>query len=257
MFHHAIVRRPSRSLIDGISQTPEKGRPNYELALAQHDTYVELLRKLGLEVTVLEANEDFPDSVFIEDNALCTPHGVAILSRPGAESRRKEAELPDLRRALAEHYDIIEQVVDPGTVDPGDIMMVGDHYYIGLSHRTNEAAANQIIEILGHHGMTGEKVEVTGILHLKDDVVYLDNNTLIVAKSYEHHPAFANFKKLVADDDEYYAVNSLWINGTVIVPEGFPKIEQKIRDAGYPVELINTSEFEKITGSLTCMSLRF
>lgn len=257
MFKHAITRRPARSLIDGISQTPELGKPDYEKAIAQYERYVEILRELGLDVTVLEANEDFPDSVFIEDNALCTSHGVAILSRPGAESRRGEASLPDLRAALAQHYDNIEQIEAPGTVDPGDIMMVGDHYYIGLSNRTNQAAAQQIIDILEQNGMTGETVEVTGILHLKDDVVYLDNNTLIVAKAYENHPAFADFKKLVVDDDEYYAVNSLWINGTVIVPEGYPKIEQKIRDCGYKVVLINTSEFEKITGSLTCMSLRF
>ena len=257
MFKYAIVRRPARSLIDGISQTPEMGKPDYELALQQHDQYVQILRKLGLEVTVLEANEDYPDSVFIEDNALCTPHGVAILSRPGADSRRGEASLPDLRQALEKYYDEIKQVVEPGTTDPGDIMMVGDHYYIGLSHRTNQAAADQILDILQRHGMTGETVEVTGILHLKDDVVYLDNSTLIVAKAYENHPAFANFKKLVVDDDEYYAVNSLWINGTVIVPRGYPKIEKQIRDCGYPVVLIDTSEFEKITGSLTCMSLRF
>ncbi len=257
MFKYAIVRRPSRSLIDGISQTPEKGKPDYELALQQHDQYVQILRDLGLEVTVLEANEQFPDSVFIEDNALCTPHGVAILSRPGADSRRGEAELPDLRQALAKHYDTIEQIVEPGMTDPGDIMMVGDHYYIGLSHRTNQAAADQLTAILKPYGMTTETVEVQGILHLKDDVVYLDNNTLIVAKAYENHPAFADFKKLVVDDDEYYAVNSLWINGTVIVPRGYPKIEQQIRDCGYPVVLIDTSEFEKITGSLTCMSLRF
>ncbi|PID33548.1 N(G),N(G)-dimethylarginine dimethylaminohydrolase [Candidatus Saccharibacteria bacterium] len=227
MFSHAIVRRPSHSLIDGISQTPEKGKPDYQKALEQHDKYVELLRKLGLEVTVLEANEQFPDSVFIEDNALCTPHGVAILSCPGAESRRGESELPDLRQALEAHYENIEQVVGPGTVDPGDIMMVGDHYYIGLSHRTNQAAADQILDILQRYGMTGETVEVSGILHLKDDVVYLDNNRLIVAKAYENHPAFADFEKIVVDDDEYYAVNSLWINGTVIVPEGFPKTEEK------------------------------
>ena len=242
MFKYAIVRRPSHSLIDGISQTPEMGKPDYDLALQQHDRYVEILRECGLEVTVLEANEDYPDSVFIEDNALCTPRGVAILSRPGAESRRGEASLPDLREALARYYDDIEQVVEPGTTDPGG---------------TNQAAADQITAILEKHGMTAETVPVTGILHLKDDVVYLDNNNLIVAKAYEDHPAFANFNKLVVDDDEYYAVNSLWINGKVIVPEGFPKTEQKIRDCGYEVILINTSEFEKITGSLTCMSLRF
>lgn len=257
MFTTAIARTPSRSLIDGISQTPEMGKPDYELALKQHERYVEILRELGLKVTVLESAEDFPDSVFIEDNALCTPHGVAIISRPGADTRRDEVKLPDLRAALAEHYDTIEEVVDPGTVDPGDILMVGDHYYIGISHRTNDAAADQIIMILEAHGMTGEKVKVEGILHLKDDVVYLDKKDLIVAKAYENHPAFADYNKIVVDDDEYYAVNSLWINGTVIVPEGFPKTEKAIRDAGYEVVLINTSEFEKITGSLTCMSLRF
>ena len=257
MFRYAIVRKPSHSLIDGISQTPEKGKPDYDLAIKQHDQYVQALRDCGLEVTVLEANDQYPDSVFIEDNALCTPHGVAILSRPGADSRRGEASLPDLREALAVHYETIEQVVEPGTVDPGDIMMVGDHCYIGLSGRTNQAAADQITEILGRYGMTTETVPVTGILHLKDDVVYLDNNTVIIAKAYENHPAFAKFEKLVVDDDEYYAVNSLWINGRVIVPKGYPKIEQKIRDRGYEVILIDASEFEKITGSLTCMSLRF
>ena len=128
MFHYAITRRPSRSLINGISQTPEKGKPDYERAMQQYDQYVALLRQCGLAVTVLEPNEEYPDSVFIEDNALCTPHGVAILSRPGAESRRGEASLPDLRQALSQHYDTIEQVEAPGTVDPGDIMMVGDHY---------------------------------------------------------------------------------------------------------------------------------
>ena len=257
MFRYAIVRKPSHSLIDGISQTPEKGKPDYDLAIKQHERYVEILRELGLEVTVLEANEQYPDSVFIEDNALCTPHGVAILSRPGAESRRSEASLPDLRKTLTAYYDTIEQVVEPGTVDPGDIMMVGDHYYIGQSGRTNQAAAEQITEILGRYNMTTETVPVTGILHLKDDVVYLDNNTVIVAKDYENHPAFADFDKIIVDDDEYYAVNSLWINGSVIVPRGYPKTEQQIRDHGYDVVLIDTSEFEKITGSLTCMSLRF
>lgn len=257
MFHYAIVRKPSHSLIDGISQTPEKGKPDYALAIKQHQEYVTALKNCGLEVTVLEANEEYPDSVFIEDNALCTPNGVAILSRPGAESRRGEASLPDLHDALSRHYDIIEQVIEPGTVDPGDIMMVGNHYYIGLSRRTNQAAADQITQILGRYGMTTETVAVTGILHLKDDVVYLDNNTIIVAKSYEHHPAFETFNKVVVDDDEYYAVNSLWINGKVIVPKGYPKTERQIRDLGYEVMLIDTSEFEKITGSLTCMSLRF
>lgn len=257
MFKYAIVRRPSRSLIDGISQTPEMGKPDYALALQQHARYTDILRECGLEVTVLEAHEDFPDSVFIEDAALCTPHGVAILTRPGAASRREEVNLPDLRAALARYYRQIAQIEAPGTVDAGDIMMVGDHYYIGLSNRTNEAGAAQMTAILEKHGMTAETVPVTGILHLKDDVVYLDKNTLIVAKAYEKHPAFASFNKLVVDDDEYYAVNSLWINGKVIVPEGFPKIEQQIRACGYEVILLNTSEFEKITGSLTCMSLRF
>ncbi len=257
MFKYAIARTPGRSLTDGISQTPELGKPIYELALKQHQNYIEALRQCGLEVKVLEPKEEFPDSTFIEDNALCTPKGVAILSRPGALTRREEAKLPDLRDALDEHFSIIEEIEEPGTVDPGDILMVGEHFYVGVSGRTNDSGADQVIRILEKYGMTAEKVEVTGILHLKDDVVYLDNNTLIVAEAYADHPTFSRYNRLVVENDEYYAVNSLWVNGKVIVPEGYPKIEQKIRDAGYEVVLIDMSEFKKVTGSLTCLSLRF
>lgn len=257
MFKHAIVRKPGRSVAEGISQTPELGKPDYDLALKQHDRYVELLEQCGLEVTTLEANEAYPDSCFIEDNALCTEQ-FAILSRPGALTRREEAKLPDLRQALLKFYpaDKIYEIADPGLVDPGDILMIGNHFYIGLSNRTNQAAAEQIAKILDDHGYTSETVPVKGVLHLKDDVVYLAGNDIIVAKIMENHPQFAQYNQIVADDDDYYAVNSLWLNGKVLVPTGHPKIEQKIREAGYEVLLIDMSEYEKITGSLTCLSLR-
>lgn len=257
MFKHAITRQPGRSVADGISQTPELGKPDYELALKQHHNYVNLIKQCGLEVTELEANEAYPDSCFIEDNALCTEKFV-ILSRPGAVTRREEAKLPDLRQALLKFYpeDKIFEIQEPGLVDPGDILMIGEHFYIGISHRTNQAAADQIAKILADHGYTSETVAVKGVLHLKDDVVYLANNDIIVAKIMENHPQFSQYNQIVADEDDYYAVNSLWINNKVLVPTGHPKIEQKIREAGYEVILIDMSEYEKITGSLTCLSLR-
>ncbi len=257
MFKHAITRQPGRSVAEGISQTPELGKPDYDLAIKQHQNYVQLLKDCGLEVIELGPKEEFPDSCFVEDNALCTEK-FAILSRPGALTRREEAKLPDLRQALLKFYpeDKIFEIKEPGLVDPGDILMIGDHFYIGISNRTNQAAADQIAQILADHGYTSETVAVKGVLHLKDDVVYLDNNDIIVAKIMENHPQFSQYNQIVADPDDYYAVNSLWLNGKVLVPTGHPKIEQKIRDAGYEVILIDMSEYEKITGSLTCLSLR-
>ncbi len=257
MFKYAIARTPGRSLMDGISQTPELGKPIYELAIEQHQGYVKALEQCGLEVVVLDANEDFPDSTFTEDVAICTRE-MAVITRPGADARRGEAKLDDLRDALKRFYgDNIYEITEPGIMDGGDVMMVGDHFYIGVSERTNQAGAEQLAGFLAKHGMTSEIVPVVGILHLKDDVTYLAGNDVVIAKEYENHPAFAKFNKLVADEDEYYAVNSLWINDKVIVPIGYPKIEAKIREAGYEVILVEMSEFRKITGSLTCLSLRF
>ena len=137
MFKYAIVRKPSRSMIEGISEA-ELGLPNYDNAIKQHDDYIEALKECGLEVTELPAVEEYPDSCFVEDPALMTPH-CAILTNPGAESRR--GEVAHIADAVRKFYDNVEEIKSPGFVEAGDIMMVGDHYYIGLSENFLTASA--------------------------------------------------------------------------------------------------------------------
>jgi dimethylargininase len=163
VIRHAIARLPARTMVHGLS-TAGLGEPDYEQAAGQHREYLAALRDCGLEITVLPPAEQYPDSVFVEDTAVCTPH-CAVVSRPGALSRRGEAELmaPVLRR----FYQRVEFIVEPGTLDAGDVMMVGSHCFIGLSSRTNEEGAAQLIAILERYGMSGSTLRVRAGLHLK------------------------------------------------------------------------------------------
>ncbi len=256
-FKHTIVRRPGRSLANGITSAPELGQPVYENALVQHDNYIETLKKCGVDVTILEPSEEFPDSCFVEDNALCTPN-VAIISRPGAPTRQREVQMPDLREALGKFYENIEQIEAPGTIEPGDIAMVGDHYLIGLSDRTNEEGARQMIALLEKYGMSGEMVEMSGMLHFKTGMAYIENNTVLVLDTFANNPVFDRFEKVIVPSEESYAANSIWINGNVITPAGYPKTKAALEALGkYNVIECDTSEYRKVDGGLSCLSLRF
>ncbi|MGX6971196.1 dimethylarginine dimethylaminohydrolase family protein [Vagococcus bubulae] len=255
MFKNVIVRVPSKNISEGITSVDE-GKPIYEKALVQHENYVSALTKAGVNVTVLEPKDDFPDSCFVEDVALCTSK-CAIITRPGALSRQEEANLPDMLEALTQFYDTIEYITEPGTVEAGDIMMVGDHFYIGLSERTNIDGANQMIAILEKHGLSGEVVELSEVLHLKTGLSYLENNHLLVSGEFKTAPQFEAFNKIAIDDDEAYGANCIWVNDYVLVPKGYPKVQQKIEALGYNVIVVDTSEFRKIDGGLSCLSLRF
>jgi dimethylargininase len=158
-------------MIKGLTSSTE-GAPDYLKALTQHKIYTDALKFCGLEITTLPPNDNYPDSTFVEDAALLTPH-CGIVTRPGAPSRRKETK--SIKMVIEDYYDNIEEIKSPGTVDAGDIMMVGSHYYIGLSKRTNSAGANQIIKTLNKYDMTGSTVTLSDMLHLKSGVVYLEN----------------------------------------------------------------------------------
>ncbi|MBO0476052.1 N(G),N(G)-dimethylarginine dimethylaminohydrolase [Vagococcus sp. DIV0080] len=255
MFKNVIVRVPSKTISEGLTSADE-GKPIYEKALVQHENYVSALTKTGVNVTVLGPEDDFPDSCFVEDVALCTSK-CAIITRPGALSRRKEAALPDMLEALQKFYDTIEYIEDPGTIEAGDIMMVGDHFYIGLSARTNEEGAKQMIAILEKHGLSGQMVEMKEMLHLKTGLAYLENNNLLVAGEFKTAPEFKDFNKIEVEISEAYGANCIWMNGYVIVPEGYPNVQQKIEALGYKVLVVDTSEYRKIDGGLSCLSLRF
>jgi len=240
-------------MINGIT-TADLGKPDYEKALVQHSNYVEVLRECGLDVTVLEADSDFPDSTFVEDAALCTSK-FAVITHPGAPSRKGEIE--GIKDTIKNFYKNIETIETPGTLDAGDVMMAGNHFYIGISERTNHHGAVQLINILEKNGMTGSKVPLKNILHLKTGLSYLENNNLLISGEFLNNLDFEKYNRIVVDEDEAYAACSLWVNDKVIVPKGFAETKKKIEEAGYATLETDVSEFRKLDGGLSCLSLRF
>ncbi len=253
MFKKAIVRTPCKNLVKGLTSV-SLGKPDYKLALRQHQEYIDALIECGLEVSVLEADENYPDSTFVEDTALLMSN-VAIITNPGAPSR--SGEIIDMSRIIESLYRKVEFIKAPGTLEAGDVMMVGNHFYIGLSERTNLNGANQLINILAKYGLTGLTVKLENVLHLKSGVSYLENNILLVTNSFFDKPEFQKYNLILVDEDESYAANSLWVNNTVLVPKGFPKTKDKIEKLGSSTIEVDVSEFRKLDGGLSCLSLRF
>ena len=253
MFSKAIVRTPARSIINGLCSA-DLGFPFYEKALGQHAAYVDALKQCGLEVTVLGADEHFPDSTFVEDTALLT-QSLAIITNPGAISRRGET--LGIREALTRFYSTIETIESPGTVDGGDVMMVSSHFYIGRSDRTNEEGAKQLIDILKRYGLSGSTIPLSTFLHLKSGISYIENDNLVITGEFLNSPEFKPFNQIVVDDEESYAANCVWINGTVLVASGYRRMRAKIESAGYDTVALDVSEFKKLDGGLSCLSLRF
>jgi len=253
MFKHAIVRRPGDSLPDGITSAG-LGKPDYEKALHQHDKYIEALRSCGVEVTILEAQERYPDSVFVEDTAVLVEK-CAIITNPGASSRQGE-EISS-KEALKKFYTNIKSITAPGTLEGGDVMRVRDHFYVGLSERTNEEGARQLATILNKYGYTVSTIKMEKFLHLKTGLAYLENNNLLTAGEFINRPGFEIFNRIVIDDAEGYAANCIWVNNVVLVPMGYPKAKAAIEALGYRTLAVDVSEFRKLDGGLSCLSLRF
>lgn len=252
-FKNAIVKTPCQNMTKGISEAG-LGIPDYHLAIQQHKNYISALQQCGVEVTVLPADEAFPDSCFVEDPALLTSK-CAIITNPGASSRN--AETITIEQAIEGINFETEHIVSPGTLDGGDVMMVGDHFYIGLSDRTNQTGADQLIVLLQKYGMSGETVVMSDMLHLKTGLSYLENNCLVACGEFIENPTFDSFYKLPVDEDEAYAANCIWVNDKVIVPMGFPKTQAMIEQAGYTTLVVDVSEYQKLDGGLSCLSLRF
>jgi len=253
MFTQAIVRTPCKNFVKGLT-TADLGLPNYPLALSQHQKYIETLKQCGLKVTILEADENYPDSTFVEDTALLTPY-CAVIANPGAQTRK--GEVNEMNDVVKRFYSDIEYIIAPGTLEAGDVMMAGSHYYIGLSERTNKHGAEQLNDILKKYGMTGSTVTLKNVLHLKSGVSYLENDILLAAGEFPTKAEFQKYNLVKIDDDESYAANSLWINDKVLVPNGFPKTKKQIEKSGYITIEVNVSEFQKLDGGLSCLSLRF
>ena len=254
MFTNAIVRTPGRSIVEGLSDSKTLGLPDYEQAIIQHQSYIDVLTKCGLDVLVLEPCEEYPDSTFVEDVALITPNCV-IITRPGASSRR--GEVHEIEFVLKQKFNNIEAIEAPGTIEGGDIMMVGDHYYIGLSERTNIEGAKQIIQILTKYGMSGSTISLNKVLHLKTGLSYLEENNLVVCGEFIKDSSLEGYNRIEIPEKESYAANCIWVNESVIIPLGYPTTKQRIKNAGYPVIETDVTEFQKLDGGLSCLSLRY
>ncbi|MEW5784032.1 MAG: arginine deiminase family protein [Bacillota bacterium] len=253
MFTKIIVKKPGRSVVDGLA-TSDLGKPDYEKALAQHQEYIRVMGSCAVSVKILEADEAYPDSCFVEDPAVVTEK-MAVITNPGAPTRNGETEA--IKEALEEFYDIFEYIKSPGTLEGGDIMRMENHFYIGLSTRTNLEGAHQLNDILIKYGYSASVVPLKKMFHLKTGVNYIGDNTLLVAGEFIEHKQFRNFKNITIDDDEMYAANCIRMNDFVVMPAGFPKTKNKLTAAGFTIKELPVSEFQKIDGGLSCLSLRF
>jgi dimethylargininase len=240
-------------MVDGLT-TANLGKPEYGKALRQHARYVKVLENLGLEVEVLPTNGKFPDSTFVEDTALLTPKG-ALITRPGALSRRGETAA--IRQKLTGYFSELQRITAPGTVDAGDILQVESHFYIGLSRRTNHSGAQQTIRILNEWGYSASTIPLKNMLHLKSGVAYLGNNLLAVAGELVDHPEFDYFDQIKIVEEESYSANCLLLNGSILMPAGYPVTRASFRKTGQPVIEIDLSEFRRLDGGMSCLSLRF
>ena len=252
MFAEAIVRGVPETLHAGITSA-DLGKPDHAKAVAQHLGYIRALQECGLKVTALDADEQHPDSVFIEDTAVVTAR-CAILARPGVESRR--GEVHGVEEVLSGCYENIERIVDPGVLDGGDVLQVGDHFYIGLTSRTNPEGARQLSEILQGYGYGSSSVESREHLHLKSGVSYLGDGVLVVAGELATNEEFEGFDKIVAEPHEEYSANCIRVNDYVLVPAGFQRTRARIAARGYELIELEMSEFRKVDGGLSCLSLR-
>jgi dimethylargininase len=251
-FTHAIVRRPGENFAQGLTSS-HLGRPSYELMLKQHDAYIKTLRSLGLEVIVLDPQPDYPDAYFVEDTAVVTPD-VAVITKPGAKSRQGEEDT--IEPVLARYRNTL-RIQAPGRLDGGDVLMVGTHFFVGISERTNREGAEQLGHTLERFGNTWTAIPVEAGLHLKSSVSYVGKNTLLVTEDFADLDEFQAYDRILLDAGEEYAGNILLINDYLIMPKGFGDTRKKLEALSLEVIELDVSEARKMDGGLTCMSLRF
>ncbi|HEY4960647.1 MAG TPA: arginine deiminase family protein [Terriglobales bacterium] len=231
--------------------------PDLSAALSQHEAYCRALESCGLQLIRLPADLQHPDSTFVEDTAILTSRS-AILTRPGAASRL--GEVTGVRETIDRFYSSIHQIAAPGTLDGGDICEAGSHFFIGISHRTNQEGARQLSQWLAADGFTSSMIDIRdqrSILHLKSGIAYLDKNDLVVMEELASREEFSGYNRIRPLPEESYACNCVLVNDRVLVPAGFPRLQEVLSLLGYKPLPLDMSEFRKMDGGLSCLSLRF
>jgi dimethylargininase len=222
-------------------------------AAEQHRQYEACLRGMGAEVIALPAEADLPDSVFVEDPAIVVEE-VAILTRPGAESRRLEGQ--SLAKALA-RFRPLRWMQEPATLEGGDVMRVGRTLYVGASARSNSAGIAQLAEELAGYGYAVKAVEVRGCLHLKSGCCYLGEGTVLANRAWVDIEALAGLRVVGVAPDEPWAANVLTIDDAALMPSSFPATAEIVRSLGWKVQTVDISELRKAEAGVTCSSLIF
>jgi len=256
LFKRAIVRRPGRNFAEGLTsfQGPP---PNHEKTLAQHEAYCSALEKCGLQLTRLDPDASHPDSTFVEDVAVLTAN-AAILTRPGATSRAGEVE--EIRAPVEEFFKTIHEIIAPGTLDGGDICEAGNHFFIGVSRRTNEEGAKQLAILLARGGFSSSLVDIRAmksILHLKSGIACIEEHQLVVIEELAERPEFRGYDLIRVAPAESYAANCVRVNDCVLIPTEFPNLAAELTRRGFELLPLEVSEFQKMDGGLSCLSLRF
>lgn len=227
------------------------------LARRQHAAYEALLAELGCEVEHLREEPALPDSVFVEDAAVVVDE-VAVITRPGAESRRGETK--SVAAALARHRPLA-QIEAPATLDGGDVLRMGRRLFVGLSARTNRDGVEQLATLLAPHGYEVEGVPLDDCLHLKTAVTEVADGTVIINAAWIDRATFAAYEQIEVDPNEPFAANALLIHGdgkepdTVVVPAAFPRTADRLATRGLHVRTVEVSEIAKAEGGVTCCSI--
>jgi dimethylargininase len=247
----AITRDVSSSLGGCELSYVSRSAIDVAVAAAQHQAYRKALESLGCRVLALPAEDSLPDAVFVEDVAVVLDE-VAILTRPGAESRR--AEVSSVAKVLARHRPL--RVLEaPGTLDGGDVLRVGRSLYVGQSARSNTEGTDQLRDRISEFGYTVQSVPIHGCLHLKSAVTQVAEDTLLVQPAWVDPAAFAGFRLIEVDPSEEHAANALWLGRGVVYPACFPRTQRRLEAAGISVTPIDVSELQKAEGAVTCCSL--
>lgn len=253
---HVIARLPSADLGDGITSA-SLGAPIYTDACRQHAAYCDALRRCGAAVTVLEADPRHPDAHFVEDAAVVVGTS-AVLTRPGAPARRNEPRA--IRSSLAQYFSDLDEIIAPGTLDGGDVCDAGDRIFIGISQRTNPDGAEQLARVARRAGKTPVVVDVRGLagaLHLKSAMAYLGDGRFVATAALAPLLREPRDRVLLVAPGEEYGANCVRVNDAVLISSGHPYLRAVLAGTGYACVQLDVSEFRKMDGGLSCLSLRF
>ena len=252
-FNSAIVRLPGKSVVNGLRANAGPA-PVFDAVLAEHAAYIAALQNAGVQVTVLEALEQFPDSIFVEDPALVFS-GAAVLLRPGAPSRLQEA--GTLAASLVSRFPRLLRL-NEGHADGGDILMTPKGAFIGLSARTSQSGAVALQSLLASIGIASQVVSTPrDTLHLKSDCSLIDEETLLVTQDLARSGLFAGFNLLVLPHEERAAANAVRVNDVVLIRADCPRTADMLVNHGLTIVPLPVSEIAKIDAGLSCMSLRW